>query len=507
MKEHNENLKFILNTITDAYIFIMFLIFPFIVDKTGFFHIMEIKWHSFLIISISYIVISTFILLIYKLFFKLKLFKIYKLSLVQYLALAFLLVNVISTFTSPYFSRYNLYVGIGRGEGLLVTSLYVLSFLYVSLFTKFDKKHILYIIISSIIHSSICILQYIGFNPFNMYQGSIGTHNVSFMGTIGNVDFISAYYCIVLTISFAAFVFIEKEENWKKILELISILFGFFIIGIISVQSGKVAFFGTLVLFFPFILKNNKRLSKFMIGIAAILFGYCFNIIINPEYHYDVQRLGFYFQFNKYVVAFIFVIIILIALAKRIDELKYDINNIKLFKLYYIGIFACAFIGLLFLGLVDIHLGFLHEIHEMLHGHFLDEYGTYRVFLWKRTIKLIPDYPLIGSGPDTFAVRFMSVYANDVRSLGAYTINDTAANVYLTMLVNIGIIGLWSYILFLFVLIKTSLKNMNIYSFVLLLGIVCFLIQDFFNLWLVIVTPLFWILLALFYNCYCNGTK
>ena len=507
MKEHGNNLKFILSVLAEAYIFILILIFPFIVDKTGFFHIFEIKWYSFLIISITYIVVNVFVLLIYKLFFKVKLLKLYKFNIVHYLAIAYLLVNAISTFVSPFFNRYNLFIGIGRGEGLLVTSLYVLTFLCVSLFGKFDKKHIRYFVISSIIHSSICILQYIGFNPLNMYQGSIGTHNVSFMGTIGNIDFISAYYCMVLTISFASFVFIEKEKLLYKVLELLSILFGFFIIGIISVQSGKVAFFGTLVLTLPFVLKNNKRFARFMIGIAAILFGYCFNIIINPEYHYDVHKLGFYFQFNKYVVAFIIVITMLLVCAKVLYNTKYDVKDKRIYKYYYLSIIVCCLLGIIVLGTVDIRIGFLHEIHEMLHGRFLDEYGTYRVFLWKRTIKLIPEYPILGSGPDTFAVRFMSKYSDDVRALGTYSINDTAANVYLTMFINIGFVGLVTYLSFIFFSIKNCIKKININSAILLLGVICFLIQDFFNLWLVIVTPIFWLLLAILYNSYCNEKK
>ena len=28
----------------------------------------------------------------------------------------------------------------------------------------------------------------------------------------------------------------------------------------------------------------------------------------------------------------------------------------------------------------------LYEIHELLHGNFDDAFGTYRIFLWKRTI-------------------------------------------------------------------------------------------------------------------------
>ena len=63
----------------------------------------------------------------------------------------------------------------------------------------------------------IAILQYVGFNPFNMYQDGIGTHNVSFMTTIGNIDFISAIYCILLSVSASAFIFLDDEKKYIKI--------------------------------------------------------------------------------------------------------------------------------------------------------------------------------------------------------------------------------------------------------------------------------------------------
>ena len=85
----------------------------------------------------------------------------------------------------------------------------------------------------------------------------------------------------------------------------------------------------------------------------------------------------------------------------------------------------------------------------------------------------------------------------DVSEIGELTINDTAANVYLTMLVNIGIIGLGLYLLFIIMQLINALKNKNKYSIIFLTTFICFIIQDFFNLWVVIVTPIFWTLMAI----------
>ena len=186
----------LLEKLTELYIFIIIVIFPLCVDSTGFFKILECKYKCYLIIAITYIAISLTAIIYYYIFHKIRPFKNIKLSKVQYVVIAFWGINIISCVLSPYRKKYNLLLGVGRGEGLINMSLYCITFLLISIFGKFRKRYITYFSISSICINTIAILQYIGFNPFNMYQEGIGTHNVSFMTTIGNVDFISAMYWI-----------------------------------------------------------------------------------------------------------------------------------------------------------------------------------------------------------------------------------------------------------------------------------------------------------------------
>ena len=367
------------------------------------------------------------------------------------------------------------------------------------MFGKFKKRYILYFSVSSILINTIAILQYIGFNPFNMYQNGIGTHNVSFMATIGNISFISAMFCILLTVSFMAYVFLEEKLKYK-IIHLLSIFMGFFIFIIINVLSGRVAFLAVFALLIPFIITNSKRLSRTIIAMSMILLGLLVNIIINPQYHYDLRRLDLYFQFNKIALMFIIVIFVFWFLAYKLKRMEFDYSKNK--KITYGIYIAMISIVVLILGCVyfiNFESGILYEVHELLHGNFDDDFGTYRVFLWKRTLKLFSEYPILGTGPDTFAVRFMDKYTQDVMDIGELSINDSAANVYLTMLINIGIVGLIAYLVFIILQLIKGLKNKNEYSIILLITIICYLIQDCFNLWVVIVTPIFWVLMGIHY--------
>lgn len=487
-----------LSKITEIYIIVMVMIFPLCVDKTGFFRILECKYRYFLSINAIYISSIIIIILYYWLFKQSNIIKDIKLNKIQWAVIGFLIINIISTFLSPFFKQYNLFVGVGRAEGLISITLYCLSFLNITMFGAFKKRYILYFSIGSIMFNLIAILQYIGFNPFNMYQDGIGTHNVSFIGTIGNIAFVSAFYCIYLTISMASFIFLENDKTYRRIIHLLSIYMGFFIFEVLDVLSGAVAFCGILILTIPFIITNSKRLSRLLIVIAMILLGYLTNIILNPVYYYDLGKLILDFQINNIAIVLAIIITTFIGLAYILKNRDFDLStNKNVIKLFYLAIILCFILGIIAIYFINFSNGFLYEIHELLHGNFDDDFGTYRIFLWKRSIPLVKDYPIIGTGPDTFAIRFMAKYTQDVAELGELTINDTAANSYLTILVNTGFLGVMSYLIYISLQVINGIKKANKYSIIFFIAFICFLIQDCFNLWVVIVTPIFWVLMAI----------
>lgn len=388
--------KNILSKITEIYIIVMVMLFPLLVDSTGFFRILEAKYSYFLIINAIYISALFIIITYYWLFKKTNIFKDIKLHKIQWAVIVFLIVNIISTLISPFFKKYNLFVGVGRAEGLISITLYCLSFLNITMFGEFKKRYSIYFSISSIMVSLVAILQYIGFNPFNMYQNGIGTHNVSFIGTIGNIAFVSAFYCIYLTISMAEFVFIEEDKIYKKIIHLLSIYMGFFIFEVLDVLGGAVAFCGILVLTIPFVITNSKRLSRLLVVGAMILLGYLTNIIVNPVYYYDVGKLKLDFQINQIAIVLFIIIAVFIGLAYILKNREFDVStNKKVIKLFYLTLILCVVIGLCMIYFINFTDGFLYEIHEILHGNLDDDFGTYRIFLWKRSISLVKDYPII----------------------------------------------------------------------------------------------------------------
>ena len=485
-----------LSKLTDIYVFFLIVIFPLIIDKTGYFNILNCKWKALVLGFIMYI--SIVIIYFFGYYFKRKinLLKQIKLNKIHKSIIILIIVYILSTIFSPYLLKHNLLIGVGRAEGLIINLVYLISALLISLFLKPSRKHLLYIAISSICISFIFFLQYLGLNPFNLYQKGLGMHNSFFVTTIGNIDTVSAIYCLFIPISFLSYIFLDNNKK-EKIIYIISLIFSFFTFSIINVLSGKVALICFLIIVLPLIILSSKYLTRFLEVLIMFLIGYGINIIINSKYFYDYGKIMIKFNFDLLVLVFIVLIILLYIGKKIISKNSYNYSNDKkLLKKIYCGILISGLLFIICLFLFKFNIKILSEIHEILHGNFNDKFGTYRMFLWKRTIPLIFNYPILGSGPDTFCLQFMSKYTMDVLSIGPYSINDTAGNIYLTMLVNIGIVGLLCYLRIFYLLLRKLYKS-SIYYKILFLTIVCYLIQSCFNLSVVIVTPIFWTIVGI----------
>ena len=130
---------------------------------------------------------------------------------------------------------------------------------------------------------------------------------------------------------------------------------------------------------------------------------------------------------------------------------------------------------------------------EISKGHVEEKYGSNRIFIWKNTIKRVPLFLLHGVGIDNF------YYAFGRRPLSSgYFYYDKAHNEYLQVLICEGMYALVSYIIFYSILlirgIKNSFKNKKVY---LILPVIGYLIQAFFNISVIEVAPFVYISLGL----------
>ena len=143
----------------------------------------------------------------------------------------------------------------------------------------------------------------------------------------------------------------------------------------------------------------------------------------------------------------------------------------------------------------------VYETKEITKLNFDDNYGTKRMYIWKSTLKVVPKYILHGVGIDNF------VYAFDGKILTRkymkngkvqYRVYDKAHNEYLQILITEGIFALIFYLLFYGFIVFYGIKNSVLTKKVfLILPIIGYLIQAFFNISVIEVAPIFFISLGL----------
>jgi O-antigen ligase len=129
--------------------------------------------------------------------------------------------------------------------------------------------------------------------------------------------------------------------------------------------------------------------------------------------------------------------------------------------------------------------------------------GSFRFFIWEKSIPLINEYFWIGSGPDTFKYVFPNE-DKDKKAIFGDMIVDKAHNEYLHFAITLGVPALLFYFFLLVLIVKRGLQAVKrahgeekILMFGLLSAIFGYLIQAFFNISVVPVAPLFWSILGI----------
>ena len=129
----------------------------------------------------------------------------------------------------------------------------------------------------------------------------------------------------------------------------------------------------------------------------------------------------------------------------------------------------------------------------------IERYGSNRIWLWSRSLKLVPKYWLHGTGIDNFTNAFSETLTEEDKSIQYLreSLFDRAHNEYLHLLVTQGVFAFIAYLmLLLFVFIK-GIKSKDLITWVLLFGFVGYAIQAFANISVYNVAPFFFIVMGM----------
>jgi O-antigen ligase len=496
-----------------GYALLMFTVFTLFFSKTLYTDMNHVKWLEYVIMFAIFagclVMLAVMQALQGKIHFdKEKLIKSF--SVPQLCILGYLLVCLISAIASQYGS--DVWVGQGRYEGFFATMIYVMIFVLLSHFGKYHKAVIYSLAVASIIYSIIAFGQYLGMNPLNLFPDGYSYRNTQFLSTMGNIDVVSAYFALVVPTFFAAYVLFDGKYRFYFLLPAFVMVLMTEIIG--DADSGKVGGLAALAVLVLVLFNNNKNRRR----VLELIFAACLTLFVYKVFPVTMVegsvKIGLAFgglAKISLVLAFAVAIVWLYYFFKdykfsasaspALLKVQTAVNKLnfspKQYRITIAAVYGVAVVGVVVFIYARYYgaPGMLGELSQLFHGHLNDTFGSHRGWVWKETLKLIPQWPWLGTGPDTFKAAFAE---NSARFQQLFDINwyyDCAHNDYLQIASNTGIPSLLLYIAFLVTLAVRSVKNMSKNPLILLFAgsVLAYSIHAFFSFSVPIISPLFWV--------------
>lgn len=440
-------------------------------------------------------------------------------SFADWALLAFLIAVTLSFLFSPYKSMAWLGTT-NRNDGYLTILLMIMCYFPISRYYKPEQLDFTLYAIGSSILCIIGFLQFYGYDflqlfPYTQHPYADENGNPFFSGftidfrtTIGNIDFLSCYVCIAIIVFGVLFV---NSKGWRQYLFLVAVAMNFALMIIGDADAGKVGTLGTMVLLIPYWIYTKKSLAKVFVLSSVFGLVYCIhhwfmmNIIMQGWTEENRQINDVLFK-NNYQALPLTPILATSLICLAIGVCLLLIRNSEWIKpktaqfvgIVIIGVFiAGGLAGVEIIGKDLPPQNTVHQAREIMHGNLEDDFGSRRVFIWKRAIERVQYQPIFGTGSDTFYYAFGKINQNEAKELHDVEY-DKAHNDFIQILLCYGFPGLLTYLAFIAGIMITSLKKAhdNMFSLVALGGVLSYLIQSFFGVDTLIVTPVFWTILA-----------
>lgn len=427
--------------------------------------------------------------------------------------------SVISTLQSEYVYE-SFWGNEGRYSGLFLITLYVAAYLVISHFWKPNGWVMQAFLAAGMIVCAIGITDYFQMDILHFRTHIKPEQSTVFTSTIGNINTYTAYVALVMGVAAAMF---ATTQSWFRmggyyictVVSFIAIvmgcsdnaylalgaLFAFLPLLLFQRKDGVVRYFVLLATFasvIQYIDYVNQKYAEVVVGLDS-LFGVLVNV---PKLHI--------------IVAGIWGIALVLCFAMKWSNLKIKQKELLETEQWGVGKYlARVWTGILILGVASIALIFVDvnvvgnaDHYGMIKKYLLfnDSWGTSRGYIWKKSVALYNNLPIIhkifGYGPDTFGIMTTKSFLTEMVDKTS-VIFDSAHNEYLQYLLTIGFGGLVAYVVFLICCVKKMAKAYKIievktrgYILANLIAVLCYCFQAIININLPIVTPILWLFLG-----------
>lgn len=477
-----------------VYALVIFMVFPLILSPETYINITATKFYSFVVLTCIYLAACLLIGILFPPGKRRKQMQrslpLQRPTVPQIVLAAYLVWAVICTLASPY---EDLWLGQNRFEGLCSLLLYGLVFLLLSFWGEYTSWYLSALSAMAVVMGGIALVQ--SFGSTVLFPEGYHYWNTVFLSTIGHHDVMAGYICILIPVLLCGFVVLGGR--WRGLC-----LPGLFLMSYLAVftdvDTAKMSFVPVIALL-PFLFQDRQRLQRLLIGLSPVLMGVA---VAGAFPGWGADR-PFAPGIKTVVLILGAAALCAAGLFMGCQKRSWRVSPVIIRRVGYGVIAALGLTAVLFVFHYNGDNRLLHETSEVLHGSLPDDFGNYRGYIWKNSIELIGQSPVMGSGQGSFTARFQP-YDEEYDAISHYgNLVDFAHNDFLNIGVSTGLVGMGLYICFIIALIVRCARRLNYCPQLLIFfgGILGYLVYSFFVFSIAIVSPLFWVTAGLADKC------
>lgn len=423
---------------------------------------------------------------------------------VQGLALAYLAWVLLSAFCGSLADSINdngqltVWMGARRYEGAMTLCCYVGIFLLMSLYPPRLRVLVNAAALGLLGYAVIVALQYFDYNPFGLFPDGMSVRTTNeFQGTIGNIDMVSNYVCLIMPVLLLFFVL-----DRGGLLCLLAGSIGMQMLLMMEVQSGLITLTTVLAALVILMLLQPKTRARGCVVLACALTMLSLRLLIGLPWHDGTEELVFPHAPALWKFVPLMSAALLTELSVRLSRHPGPAVPVRcVIVLVALGVMA-VLTAVLLLSFPEGSA--LWELGEVLHGRPQDSFGSERLGIWRLTLGMARQNLLFGTGPDAFWYA-MPQYMLETDQQVLWQRFDNPHNMLLAVLSGSGVPALLLYIALMIAMAVVCLRayRRSPSSLSLLAGLAAYQLQGVFTFSICLVSPMFWALLgiALSHSC------
>lgn len=266
----------VLSAVTGIYIMLMCSVYLLFAGSGGYENITESKYYMFTALSVGYIVVWFLMMAELRIVGEAEPggFKrlVRRMSVPAWMLLAYAAVTLVSAVFSEFYETA-VWGGVRR-EGAVTIVLYSLCAVLISVTYKPSRKHLVVFAAAMSIECIIAFVQIAGYNPFALYPEGMTfadafvKYTGSFLGTIGNIDQMSALLCVAIPVFMTGMIRLNGSYRFVLAIPLALCVVLLFLQ---DVQGGILGVFLGIVLSLPMVCRISKKKRVVIFAVIAVL--------------------------------------------------------------------------------------------------------------------------------------------------------------------------------------------------------------------------------------------